>query len=231
MIAPAYYWSKLASAERDTYRDIVAGLLQRKAVIHIKQPCNQINIVRKIVTAVHLDHPELFYVDFWHYQITQTGFPYSLSVRFQMMLDANSSAAVMHTLNAKVRELQKVISKSSCDEEAYFLTAKEITSTTKYVDTNSAFWDHTVAGVLRHSAVCEGIAKLFLFYCQKVNIPCAIVIGSLNDEPHAWNMVEINGIKKYIDITAVLPIFSLYKVFPKGVLKNEQYLRRTGYNW
>lgn len=232
MIATTYYRSLLSPSEQGVYKDIVAGLLNRRESIYIKQVHAQIESVRKIVNAVHLDHPELFYVDFWHYQLTQSLLPCGMFLNFRMMLDRDPSAAVMNALNAKAVLLQRSIRKKSSREEIYFMIAKEIATTTKYVDSNSVFWDHTIAGpVLCHSAVCEGIAKLFQFLCQRINVPSAIITGTSNGVPHAWNMVELNGNRRYIDVTAALQTISLYTLVPAALFKSEQVLRRNGYDW
>lgn len=233
MIATTYYRSLLSPSEQGVYKDIVTGLLNRRDSIYIKQTPAQIESIRKIVNAVHLDHPELFYVDFWHYQLTQSLLPCGTFLHFRMMLDRDPSAAVMNALKAKTALLQRSAQKKSSREEIYFMIAKEIATTTKYVDTNSAFWEHTVAGpALSHHAVCEGIAKMFLFLCQRIsNMPCAVITGTSNGVPHAWNMIELNGVRKYIDVTSVLQTISLYTLVPAALFKSEQALRRSGYDW
>ena len=232
MIATTYYRSLLSPSEQGVYKDIVAGLLNRRESIYIKQAPAQMESIREIVNAVHLDHPELFYVDFWHYQLTQSLLPCGMFLNFRMMLDRDPSTAVMNALSAKAVLLQKSIRKKSSREEIYFMIAKEIATTTKYVDSNNAFWEHTVAGpVLSHRAVCEGIAKMFLFLCQRINVPCAIITGTSNGIPHAWNMIELNGVRKYIDVTSVLQTISLYTLVPAALFKREQALRRNGYDW
>ena len=233
MIDTTYYRSLLSPSEKGVYKDIVAGLLNRRESIYIKQAHAQIESIRKIVNAVHLDHPELFYVDFWHYQLTQSLLPYGMFLNFRMLLDRDPSTAVTNALKSKAALLQRSAQKKSSREEIYFMIAKEIATTTKYVDTNSAFWEHTVAGpVLSHRAVCEGIAKMFLFLCQRIsNTPCAVITGTSNGVPHAWNMIELNGVRKYIDVTSVLQTISLYTLVPAALFKSEQALRRNGYDW
>lgn len=64
MIATTYYRSLLSPSEQGVYKDIVAGLLSRKESIYIKQAHAQIESIRKIVNAVHLDRPDLFFCGF-----------------------------------------------------------------------------------------------------------------------------------------------------------------------
>lgn len=60
-----------------------------------------------------------------------------------------------------------------------------------------------------NSAVCEGIAKTFLYLCDQEQIPAALVVGSadgselgVNDDMlHAWNLVSLEGSWFHIDPT------------------------------
>lgn len=232
MIAPAYYRSLLSPDEQDVYKDIVLGLLRRSPAIFIRQEYAQPETIRKIVNAVHLDHPELFSVRFWDFHMTRVLLPPGAFLHFQMMLDAEPSNAVLGTLNAKAARLQTAARQVDSPAERYLLIAKEIASTTKYVDTDSGFWEHTIAGPgLRGQSVCEGIAKTFLFFCQRLNLRCAVATGTMHGIPHAWNVVELDGVIKYVDVTASLQSMNLHSILPGTFFKSEQALRRNGYDW
>lgn len=229
MIATTYYRSLLSPSEQSAYKDIVIGLIDRKDRIYIQN--TDTKSVHRIIYAVHFDHPELFYVDFWRCRVTRAQLTNGLFLQFQMMLDRESATAVMNSLKAKVDSVKKRVENASSREESYFTIAKEIAMTTKYVNSNSAFWDHTVAGpLLSHSAVCEGIAKMFLFLCQRLDLPCAIIGGKLDGVPHAWNMIELNAERKYIDVTNNLQMLS-HCLHPAALFKDEQTIRGNGYVW
>lgn len=232
MIAATYHRSLLSPPEQAVYGDIVAGLLSHRKSIYIRQACAQVETVRRIVNAVHLDHPELFYVDFWHFQRTSSLLPMGALLEFRMMLDRESSAAIMRTMNARAASVNEAVQKKQSQVERYFVIVKEIATTTKYEDSGSALWDHTAAGpVLRHRAVCEGIAKLFLFLCQRAGLPCTIVVGTENGIAHAWNMVEMEGGRRFVDVTATLQSISIYTLVPSALFRSERALRGSGYDW
>lgn len=232
MIATTYYRSLLSPAEQAVYRDIVAGLLANRRAIYIRQAQARTDTVRRIVNAVNLDHPELFYVDFWRFQLTSSPLPLGGLLEFQRTLDRESSTAVMHTLDARATALQSAVREKRSREACYFLIAREIASTTKYADGDSSFWSHTVAGpAMRHRGVCEGIAKLFLLLCQRLELPCAVVVGTANGVPHAWNMVELRGRRRFIDVTAELQTISFYTLAPMALFRSESALRCIGYDW
>ncbi len=76
--------------------------------------------------------------------------------------------------------------------------------TVSYVDGKNA---HNVAGpLLEGLSVCEGYAKAFKLFCNRMNIPCVIVTGAgytdKGAEAHAWNAVRMEDGNWYaVDVT------------------------------
>lgn len=50
-------------------------------------------------------------------------------------------------------------------------------------------------------AVCEGYAKTFSYFCNLYNIQSVIVTGTVNNTPHMWNKVLLDGEWYNIDVT------------------------------
>lgn len=232
MIAPTYYRSLLTPKEQELYKVIVNDLIRYKNNIHVRQ--NNINhkIIQRVVRAIHLDHPELFFVDFWRYQLRLGLASFGAIIEFQMLLEESVADSVANTLSLRAVELQNKIKPWMPLEQKYYQVVRNIASTTTYVDSGSGFWDHTCAGpALRGSGVCESIAKLFLFFCQRLQLPCTIITGTLNDSPHAWNMVELKSGIRYLDVTGLLSTSVCYTLFPNAIFRGEDELRKNGYAW
>lgn len=232
MIAPAYYRSLLSPEAQNAYRVIVNGLLQYRSFIALPPGITDSSSIQKIVLAVHLDHPELFYVDFWHYLICRNMHDSPVGVEFRMLLKPAPARAVSHTLSHRAAELQEAVQQIPSLEQQYRRVIRQVAADITYVNSGSAFWDHTAAGpVLHHTAVCEGIAKLFLFFCQRSQLPCAVVFGSWNGGPHAWNMVETSAGIRYVDVTGLLDTPSLSLLRPASLFQTEAYQRQSGYEY
>ena len=231
MIAPAFYRSLLTPAEQLAYRQLVTGLLTGKGTIFIPQGMVPTAQLHRVVQAVHLDHPELFEIQWWEYRFA--AMPDGSYLRFRRMLEPGPSEAIRNSLNTKTACMRQKLADSPSVEDAYLQIAKEIASTTKYVDSGSAFWDHTLVGpALRHTAVCEGVSKFFLFCCQRAGLPCAIVTGTLHGVPHAWNMVELTPYGwAYLDVTGMLQSRFLCTPLDPSPFQTGQQLRRNGYQW
>ena len=50
-------------------------------------------------------------------------------------------------------------------------------------------------------AVCEGYARTFQLLCNKADIDCVMVSGTVDNTNHAWNCVKIGGEWYQIDVT------------------------------
>ena len=51
------------------------------------------------------------------------------------------------------------------------------------------------------NAVCEGYSRAFQLLCNKANIDCVMVSGTVDNTNHAWNCVKIGGEWYQIDVT------------------------------
>lgn len=57
--------------------------------------------------------------------------------------------------------------------------------------------------LIKKTAVCEGYSEAFMLLCNSVGIKCEIVSGrdEENGEGHTWNVVELDGLWYFIDVT------------------------------
>lgn len=71
-----------------------------------------------------------------------------------------------------------------------------------YIDTENA---HDAWGALiDKKAVCEGISYAFCLLAKKCGLAAVVVSGKLKGQPHAWNIVSVEGIPYHVDVTANL---------------------------
>lgn len=58
------------------------------------------------------------------------------------------------------------------------------------------------AALCENSAVCQGYSSAVYRLMLTAGIDCRIIIGSYNGDPHAWNIVKLNGKYYLLDSTA-----------------------------
>ncbi len=64
------------------------------------------------------------------------------------------------------------------------------------------YYSHTAYGALvTHYAVCDGYSLAVQRFMDVLNIPCRIALGEKNGEPHAWNLVMLDGKWYHLDVT------------------------------
>ena len=105
-----------------------------------------------------------------------------------------------------------------------------IVDNTKYETQKTAHTANIYGCIVNKRAICEGYARTFKYYMDKLDIPCILVSGEAvnengNSERHAWNYVYINNNWYAIDTTWDDPIIIgngritdkiKYKYFLKG---------------
>lgn len=228
VLEPTYYRRQLSERQKVAYRQITGALLAQEREIRLSPglPGDELS---SVVQAVHLDHPELFYVNFWSYQARmspQTGC-YE-TVCFNHLLDGVS---LVEAFSNRIEWACKGLCPYDADEapadEKYSVIARNIARTVHYKRGNNenAFLYHTVAGAaLYNESVCEGISKLFLLACHIHKLPCIVISGRLSGRGHSWNMVETDAGLRHLDVTSMLG-------HEEVRFLTDAQLRSKGYTW
>lgn len=76
------------------------------------------------------------------------------------------------------------------------------------------------------SAVGEGYAMAFKALCDELNFECDVVLGTLNERIHAWNIVKLYGFYYHIDV-AMCDVNGMETAF----LKTDTDFINDGYEW
>lgn len=66
--------------------------------------------------------------------------------------------------------------------------------------TESVAWN-AYGALVERKAVCEGIACAFKMLCERVGLPCIVVLGHTPNGRHAWNIVCVQGRFYHVDCT------------------------------
>ena len=86
-----------------------------------------------------------------------------------------------------------------------------IIDNTEYINDKAASTDNIYGCMINKKAICEGYARTFKYYMDRLNIPCIFVPGIATDsnghkERHAWNYVYIDNGWFAVDTTWDDPI-------------------------
>lgn len=108
---------------------------------------------------------------------------------------ANEAASAVSALASQA--MQSAFSQT---DQALYL-ARGLQATAAYTPSGSS---SIYAALINGGANSEGLATAYTLACQAAGIQCVTVLGTLNQRPHWWNIVTIDGQNRHIDLTASL---------------------------
>ena len=211
MIYDRYYYSKLNNREKKAYKKIYAAMQNHESSVTINGFVE--TDIPKLMSAINLDNPHLFYVDF-RYGFQSDLFSHTIILKYVY----NQAGTLILTEKVKKvcnKILSKVTGKTEFEKELslHDILARNVLYDDVAKDNLLKFHarSNTILGVLFYkTAVCEGIAKTFKFLLNALDIKCIIACGkakgetennSESDIKHAWNIVKIDGQPYHVDLT------------------------------
>lgn len=146
--------------------------------------------INNVLYAVLGDHPEIFWL---------SGYEYNLGIFSPIYSVTEGQKAELE------REL-RIRSASLIDEAVYvdglndFEKARMIYD---YIIKNTSYGeserDQEIDSViLEQKSVCSGYAKAFAYLMDRLHIPCACI----NSSTHMYNVVELEGVRYLVDVTS-----------------------------
>lgn len=211
MIYDRYYYSRLNNREKKAYKKIYAAIQNHESSVTINGFVE--TDIPKLMSAINLDNPHLFYVDF-RYGFQSDLFSQTIILKY-IYNQADTLILAEKVKKVCNKILSKVAGKTEFEKELslHDILARNVLYDDVAKDNLLKFHarSNTILGVLFYkTAVCEGIAKTFKFLLNALDIKCIIACGkakgetennSESDIKHAWNIVKIDGQPYHVDLT------------------------------
>jgi len=228
------YRSSLSKAQQLVYQQITSNLIRGKHHnILVASPSNSKICINDILFAIHYDFPELFWINWWA-SATYVHLPQQHKIRITLpaLIDNSTLSVCTRMLQTRIRSMQTSMPNNISSIKKYSSVINACIEGISYKDTDSILWDHTIIGpLLTHTAVCEGLSKLFLLYCQHLSLPCMLITGKIGNINHAWNLIEIDNHLRHIDITAELQRKRLLGKIHIPSFNSSKQQSLLGYSW
>lgn len=195
-----YAFSALGVTGQNLYVEILYAL--NNYVNEMEVSSKDTDEIDRVFQYVMLDHPEIFYADGYSFvkyamgeeikKITFTGnYVYTAEER-QLKEEQIREAAetILEGIDPELSDYEKV-------KAVYEIIIRDTEYDRQAVD------NQNICSVfLGRESVCQGYAKAAQYLLQKLGIPAAVVLGTVdNGEGHAWNLVQIDHEYYYMDAT------------------------------
>lgn len=221
------YCDLLTPDEQVAYRLLLEGLRKRSTDIEINLRRDEMDSIKRAIEAIHLDYPDLFYVEYCRCKVRKrdTG----SAIKFDYLYTPAQSCQIERMLSDAWAALEKKLSPQMPAKKQYRIIALEIASMVRYLKTGDAADYSVVNPIMRHTGVCEGVSKLFLYYCNRAGLPAWVTVGKYEGVNHSWNRVWLRGKEKYLDLTVLQQCPFLFRLFPGLIMLPGRLFCRLGY--
>jgi len=155
-----------------------------------------------VVERIIADHPEYFFVNFEGLEsyVSETH----TKVRISYQDEITKVKELRTNLDDKVNEILSAISDDMTDFETELYLHDYLVENCKYLTdaNNKGYTASTAYGALcEGTAICDGYAHAFKLLMNRAGLYCCVVDGYIDDIPHMWNMVKIDGDFYHVDVT------------------------------
>jgi len=194
-----YYFTQMDDMDKNLYLALLNGMLEHSDNIYCQ--CS-VERAQEIYHMVKYDIPELFYVKTIKIRYSVCGT--SCTVLPIYRFNVKETVAMLQALDDKYRFfIDNTHTLKEIDKEKAI--HDHIASMVKYKDVDAPYSHEAPGALLYGIGVCEGIAKAFKYLADRVNLKSIVVIGTSNahgnENGHAWNIVEIDGLYYHLDVT------------------------------
>lgn len=209
-----YYYSKLTDKQKYIYAGIANSVKDLKKEFFIKidkdYAFDEIaNDAKKSMEAFFADHPEVFYLN-TEYQLLSNSSLLGNTLKVYLEYSINSKEELesqILDLKKGIEEFTQNIEETDTDYDKELKLHDAIATKVTYysyseISTIPEIYHTAYSAVTKKASVCDGFSKIYQLALNEVGIPSIIVTGTLESDPHAWNMVELEDGWYNVDLTS-----------------------------
>lgn len=208
-----YFYNQFTEEEKKVYDRLVEAIKNFETDMHI-EPTVSNKTLLKISHAVLQDHPELYWFQYglsYYGEISDKASKYSL----EYCMDKTEMEHRQEMIDAVEKTFLKNVTNEISDYEAVLTIYRNIIDLVDYDSISLEKQEEkgrltseqrddlrSIYGTMvNKKAVCAGYAKTFQYLLQRIGIECLYISGNCKGEPHAWNVVKLEGNYYHVDVT------------------------------
>ncbi len=194
-----YAYQTLTEEEQTVYDEIVAAFtdMAEEAGISTTSPA----VMEQAYMAVRYDHCEFFWVgELAYVTYTRNDKITAIDIRPGYTMSAEEQAELQRRVDAEADRMLADAPVDGSDFEKALYVYETLIREVDY-DVNAENGQTILSVFLEHATVCQGYSYATQYLLERLGIPCTTVTGTADGEPHAWNLVFLDGDYYYIDTT------------------------------
>ena len=211
----SYYYNFLSDDQKRIYESIANGVknFQSEFVVRDYVADDKDKFASEVSIAIEAfinDHPEVFYLESEYSSYILSSFDGNIGY-----IRLNYTEDSIESVNQKIELMSQKIDEylEGLDGLNEYEKELKIHDRLSYSVEYSHLEElpreyHTAEGsLLEGVGVCDSFAKALQLIYSRAGIDSIIVLGSLDGNPHAWNMVKINNEWYQVDLTSSHSIY------------------------
>ncbi len=194
-----YAYEQLGKSEQTVYDEMLAAILDQEE--KVKLSTIDTEIMQRAYTAICSDYGGLFWVDGYVYtRYTKGKELVSLEFSPKYTMTQEERKDMQDQIDGIVEIWLTGISQEASDYEKAKYIYELLAMNTKYVK-DAQDNQNIISVFIRQQTVCQGYACAVQYLMGKLGIQSVIVSGKAMGEPHAWNLICLDGDYYYMDAT------------------------------
>lgn len=194
-----YAYEQLDEVEKAVYDEMLSVILRHEEKISLSTI--DMHVMNHAYTALCSDYGGLFWVNGYVYtRYTKGGELVSLDFSPKYTVSKEERQRLQGEIDRVVEEWFAGISINDGDYEKAKYVYELLALNTDYVE-NAKNSQNIISVFLQRQTVCQGYACAVQYLLEQLGVQSVIVSGTALGEPHAWNLICLDGEYYYMDAT------------------------------
>ncbi|RKJ48093.1 hypothetical protein D7Y05_14385 [bacterium 1XD42-54] len=225
-----YYYDHLPEELHEAYREIYVHVMKNEDSGDFLSKIG-VDDFWRVYYGMLADHPEIFWIGS-SAQVQQSGITGDVvSYKLEIIVPVEARQSMREKLEAAADACISQIPPEASTYEKIKYVYEYLIDTVEY-SSQSADSQSIQSALLYYTSVCAGYSKAFQYILHRMGLFCTYVTGrTKNGGDHGWNMVRIDDLYYYVDVTWGDPVFAnQMDGLDAGQTKNYNYLCCTEYD-
>lgn len=194
-----YAHNTLSAQQQIVYDQMLDAILNMKEQVRLSTRNNE--DVQLCYQAICADYGQIFWVDSCSCnELLLYGKPYAVDFVVNYAYTPEEVKDYQAKMQPQIDSYLECLAGCESDYEKTEALYRKLIREVAY-DMEAENNQNILSVFLGQKTVCQGYACATQYLLQEAGIPCAIITGTAQGQPHAWNLAQLDGDYYFIDVT------------------------------